>query len=158
MACEIVPATKEDIPNILALIQELAIFEREPDAVVVTEQILLRDGFGPAPLFYTLMARAQGKVVGMSFCYIRYSTWKGPRLYLEDLIVTENARGNGYGTLLFNATKILATDLGCSAICWQVLEWNQPAIDFYTAKGAVQNLGWLDMVMILTKSVRNDIA
>ena len=145
MAFHIRPAVPTDVPAVLSLIKELAVFEREPDAVIITEADLLRDGFGPQPLYHCLVGEEDGRVVGMSFCYIRYSTWKGPRLYLEDLIVTEAARGKGYGSTLFDATLLLAKELACTAVCWQVLDWNTPAIDFYAAKGAVRRDGWVDM-------------
>jgi GNAT superfamily N-acetyltransferase len=147
MSFTIAKATEADVPAILSLIKELAAFEREPDAVVVTEAVLLRDGFGFAPLYHCLVGKENGIVVGISFCYIRYSTWKGPRLYLEDLIVAHSARGKGYGSALFDATIELAKEMGCGAVCWQVLDWNTPAIDFYIKKGAVHNPGWLDMVL-----------
>jgi len=147
MTISITPATPADVPAILDLIRELAVFEREPDAVVVTEEVLLRDGFGAQPLYHCLVGRVGGEVVGISFCYIRYSTWKGPRLYLEDLIVHQEYRGQGYGSALFDATVHQAKVLGCSAVCWQVLDWNTPAIGFYEAKGAQRRDGWLDMFL-----------
>lgn len=149
MTLVIAPATPSDVPAILDLIRELAVFEREPDAVVVTEEILLRDGFGAQPLYRCLVGRVGDTVVGISFCYIRYSTWKGPRLYLEDLIVGEAYRGRGFGSALFDATEEMARALGCSALCWQVLDWNTPALDFYTAKGATRRDGWVDMFLEL---------
>jgi GNAT superfamily N-acetyltransferase len=145
VAVEIAIATEQDIDTILLLIQELATFELEPDATTLTAADLMRDGFGSQPLFTCLVARDEGLAVGMSFCYIRYSTWKGPRLYLEDLIVTKAARGKGYGSALWKATLALAKELGCSAVCWQVLDWNKAAVDFYYAKGANIKQGWLDM-------------
>jgi GNAT superfamily N-acetyltransferase len=149
MSFYITSALQEDVPAILALIEELAIFEREPDAVIVTQEILLRDGFGSNPLYKCLVCKESESVVGMSFCYIRYSTWKGPRLYLEDLVITKHARGKGYGSALFDATVKLAKELGCNAVCWQVLDWNLPALDFYTAKGAHIKDGWVDMFLTL---------
>jgi GNAT superfamily N-acetyltransferase len=141
------PAAPTDVPGILRLIRELATFEKEPDAVIVTEDLLLLHGFGPNPLFRCLVAVEDATVIGMSFCYIRYSTWKGPRLYLEDLIVDASARGRGIGSALFNETISLARTLACSAICWQVLDWNTPAIVFYEKLGAIHNPGWLDMYL-----------
>lgn len=147
MSLTITPATPADVPAILALIKELALFEREPDAVVVTEEVLLRDGFGRNPLYHCWVGRVGEEVVGISFCYIRYSTWKGPRLYLEDLVVREDCRGRGYGSALFEATMVKARELGCTALCWQVLDWNSAAIDFYEAKGALRREGWVDMFL-----------
>jgi GNAT superfamily N-acetyltransferase len=149
MPYRIEPAIPEDVPAILALIKELAVFEKEPEAVVVSEALLLEHGFGPQPLFTCLVAKEGVQLVGMSFCYIRYSTWKGPRLYLEDLIVTGAARGQGIGSALFDATIQLAKDLRCTAICWQVLDWNEPAQAFYEKKGAKYNPGWMDMYLEL---------
>lgn len=142
-------ATAEDAGAIMALIRELALFELEPDAVITSEEVLIRDGFGPEPHFHCLLAVSEGQVIGMSFCYIRYSTWKGKRLYLEDLIVTEAWRGTGVGSQLFDSTLALARVLGCNAVCWQVLDWNTQAIEFYKAKGGCVKEGWLDMQLEL---------
>ena len=142
-------ATPQDVGAILALIKELAIFELEPDAVVVTEEILLRDGFGPNPVYQCWVARVEGSVVGMALTYTRYSTWKGRRCYLEDIIVNERHRKMGIGGALFEAVVTYAKAEGHSAVCWQVLDWNTPAIDFYEKRSARRKDGWLDYELLV---------
>lgn len=97
--------TKEDVSSILSLITELAVFEKEPDAVVVTEADLLRDGFSENPLYYTFIAEENGEVIGIALYYYRYSTWKGKTIHLEDLIVRENKRGNRAGFALYKNNR-----------------------------------------------------
>ncbi len=125
-----------DMPAILELIKELAVFENEPDAVVVTVDDLLRDGFGVSPLFETFVAEHDGVIVGMALFYYRYSTWKGKTIHLEDLIVTEAARGTGAGSALYRAVIEQAKKEGLRRVEWAVLDWNTPAIDFYERSGA----------------------
>ncbi len=125
------PGTHEDMPRVWELVCELAEFERERQQVQTTPEILERDGFGEAPLFGLLVAQEESEVVGMALYYFRYSTWKGKRLYLEDLVVTESARGCGVGRALLEATIEAAREAGCSGLMWQVLDWNTPAIEFY---------------------------
>lgn len=129
-------AQKEDMPQVLVLIQELADFEKEPNAVTITADDLERDGFGNNPLFVCFVAEKAHNIVGMALVYTRYSTWKGPALHLEDLIVTENMRGKGLGTALLNEVVDYGHHLGVKRICWEVLDWNEPAIAFYQKKGA----------------------
>lgn len=130
-------ACKQDIPQILTLIKDLAAFEKEPDAVQVTEAELATYGFGSHPYWWAFVAEqkankaATSKIVGMALYYYRYSTWKGPLLYLEDLIIKEGFRGQGIGAQLMNHLKSEALEKGVKGLCWQVLDWNQPAIDFY---------------------------
>lgn len=133
------------MPAVLDLIRELAVFEREPDAVVVTVPQLIKDGFGPNPVFLCWVAEVEDEVVAMALCYVRYSTWKGPRLYLEDIVVRESMRGFGIGTALFKEVLTFAQEGPYSGMVWQVLDWNTPAIDFYTRFGAHKREGWLDM-------------
>ena len=135
---------KEDVPVLLKLIQELAIFEKEPDAVVVTEEELLADGFGNNPLYELFVAEVNGAVVAISLYYYRYSTWNGKCLYLEDLIVTEKYRGQGIGKALFTKTIEKAKDDGCRKMNWQVLDWNTPAIKFYEDFDATLDPEWLN--------------
>ncbi len=135
---------ERDVPALLRLIQELAIFEKEPDAVIVTEDELLQDGFGTNPLYGLLVAELEGTVVGISLYYIRYSTWKGKCLYLEDLIVTEKHRGEGVGHKLFRATLDVAKEKKCKKLNWQVLDWNTPAIDFYKKYDAYLDGEWIN--------------
>lgn len=135
---------KEDIPALLKLIQELAVFEKEPDAVVVTEAELLADGFGKNPLYGLYVAELDGEVVAISLYYYRYSTWKGKCLYLEDLIVTEKHRGKGIGKAMFEKTIQKAKEAKCRKMSWQVLDWNTPAIKFYEDFDATLDPDWLN--------------
>lgn len=128
--------TKEDVSSILSLIKELAVFEKEPDAVIVTEADLLRDGFSENPLYYTFIAEEDGKVIGMALYYYRYSTWKGKTIHLEDLIVRENKRGTGAGLALYKKIIEQGKLDGVKRIEWNVLDWNTNAIKFYEKSGA----------------------
>lgn len=127
---------KEDMPAVLSLIQELAAFEKEPDAVVVTAADLARDGFGENPLFHTFVAEIEGQIVGMALYYYRYSTWKGRTIHLEDLIIKEKMRGSGLGYQLYAAVIERGKKDQVRRIEWAVLDWNTPAIDFYIKSGA----------------------
>ena len=128
--------TKEDVSSILSLIKELAVFEKEPDAVIVTEADLLRDGFSENPLYYTFIAEEDGEVIGMALYYYRYSTWKGKTIHLEDLIVRENKRGTGAGLALYKKIIEQGKLDGVKRIEWNVLDWNTNAIKFYEKSGA----------------------
>ncbi len=128
--------TKEDVVSILSLIQELAVFEKEPEAVIVTETDLLRDGFSENPLYYTFVAEENEEVIGMALYYYRYSTWKGKTIHLEDLIVRENKRGTGAGFALYKKIIEQGKLDGVKRIEWNVLDWNINAIDFYEKSGA----------------------
>ena len=127
---------KKDMKAVLELIQELATFVKEPDAVVVTVADLERDGFGDNPLFYSFVAEFDGDVVGVALYYYRYSTWKGRTIHLEDLIVKEKMRGSGLGFALFAEIIAQAKRDKVRRIEWNVLDWNTPAIDFYIKSGA----------------------
>ena len=127
---------KEDMPAVLELIQELATFENEPDAVEVTVDDLERDGFDEIPLFYTFIAEENHEVVGIALYYYRYSTWKGKTIHLEDLIVKEKMRGSGLGFALYSEIIAQAKKDGVRRIEWAVLDWNTPAIEFYKKSGA----------------------
>jgi GNAT superfamily N-acetyltransferase len=138
------PGTAADVPLVLSLIRELATYERAPDAVVATEADLLRDGFGEAPLFRTLLAEVDGVPVGFAFFLLAYSTWRGqPTLHLEDLFVRPSARGNGVGRGLMRSLAAEALRLGCGRFVWQVLDWNTPSIRFYESLGAEVQREWL---------------
>ena len=117
-------ATKEDLPQVLDLVNELALYENAPEEVTITIDELEQDGFGSNPLYWILLALDVDKVVGMSFYYIRYSTWKGKCLYLEDLIVKEEYRRQRIGELLFEATIEVAKEMNAKLMTWQVLDWN----------------------------------
>ncbi len=138
------PATIADAQSIHDLIYELAVFEKAPEQMVNSVDDIKRDGFGSKPAFICFMAEYEGQVTGMSLCYIRYSTWKGQVLYLEDLVVKEAFRGRGIGKALFNHTIDYAKANGYARVSWQVLDWNQPAIDFYSKSGASFASEWLN--------------
>jgi GNAT superfamily N-acetyltransferase len=129
----------------MELVHELALYEKAPEEVTVTVQEFEDAGFGEKPVWKAFVAEEDGVILGFAVYYIRYSTWKGQRLYLEDLIVTETARGKGLGKLLFDRLIVEANELGFSGMVWQVLDWNEPAIDFYKKKyGATVEAGWLN--------------
>lgn len=130
------------MPDVLRLITELAVFEREPHAVVVTVDDLIRDGFGNDPLFYTFIAEHQGGIAGMALYYYRYSTWKGKTIHLEDLIVTEKARGSGVGMALYSKVIEQGKADNVRRIEWNVLDWNEPAVKFYEKSGAKILADW----------------
>ena len=141
------PGTKEDMPAVLDLIKELAAFEREPDAVVVTVDELVKDGFGPDPLFYTFIAEANNEVIGIALFYYRYSTWKGKTIHLEDLIVKQEKRGTGAGSALYKKVIKFARQEGVRRVEWVVLNWNTHAIQFYERSGAAIMRDWLTVQM-----------
>lgn len=129
-------ATKNDMTSVLELIQELATFEKEPDAVVVTVDDLVRDGFSENPLFQCFVAEVDGEIIGMALYYYRYSTWKGKTIHLEDLVVKENKRGTGAGFALYKEIIKQGKAENVRRIEWNVLDWNTPAIQFYEKSGA----------------------
>jgi GNAT superfamily N-acetyltransferase len=135
--------TIEDMSAVLELIKELATFEKEPNAVVVTVSELERDGFGESPLFYTFIAEQNNEIVGMALYYYRYSTWKGRTIHLEDLIVKEKMRGSGLGFELYSAVIAQSKNDGVRRMEWNVLDWNTPAIEFYEKSGAKVFKDWL---------------
>ncbi|MDG1262758.1 MAG: GNAT family N-acetyltransferase [Flavobacteriales bacterium] len=142
LKCSIRAGKAEDVPGLLKMIKELAKFEKAEDQVVLTEEQLLKDGFGSQPLFKLLVAEVGAETVGIALYYPRYSTWKGPTLYLEDLIVKETYRGNGYGTELLLALTKIAHQEHSARLEWQVLDWNEKAISFYEKMGAVIDKEW----------------
>ena len=143
--------TATDLPAALALIQELAVYERAPEAVVTTVASMTRDGFGPDRVFEFLLAEApsSGQLLGLALFFPAYSTWKGRMLYLEDLVVTEAARGQGIGLRLFEAVVAEARRQGAVRLRWQVLDWNEPAIRFYQRLGAHLDPEWLNGTLVL---------
>lgn len=137
MATTIRPATPADVGQILTFIRALASYEREPDAVTATEEDLLRHGFGESPYYQCVIADHQGKPAGFALYFFDYSTWLGrPGLYLEDIFVDPPYRGLGIGKALLQRLAAIALEKGCARLKWEVLDWNQPAIDFYQAMGA----------------------
>lgn len=134
--------TPTDMPAVLSLIKELAVFEKEPDAVVVTEEDLVRDGFSPNPLFHCFVAELNDQIIGIALYYYRYSTWKGKTIHLEDLIVREKERGIGAGMALYKEVIKQGEKDGVRRIEWAVLDWNQNAIDFYEKTGAKVLSDW----------------
>jgi GNAT superfamily N-acetyltransferase len=137
MATTIRKAAPADVPVILDFIRALAIYEREPDAVSATEEGLMRDGFGPNPFYFCLIADHDGAPAGFALYFFNYSTWMGrPGLYLEDLFVHPEFRGLGTGKALLQRVAAIAVENNCPRLQWEVLDWNTPAIDFYRAMGA----------------------
>ena len=134
--------TPKDMPEVLALITELAIFEKEPTAVVVTVENLIRDGFSQNPLFYTFVAEVQNEIIGVALYYYRFSTWKGKTIHLEDLIVKEKNRGIGVGFALYSEIIKQGKKDNVRRIEWNVLDWNTPAIAFYKKSGATVLNDW----------------
>lgn len=135
-------AEKKDMPSVLNLIKELAVFEKEPEAVEVNVEDLENSGFGPKPLFTCFVAEVDGKIEGMALVYFRYSTWKGKTVHLEDLIVREEMRGKGLGSLLYTKVIEYAREQGVKRTEWVVLDWNAPAIKFYEKSGATILKDW----------------
>jgi len=134
---------KTDLPRVLELVRELAAFERASHEVTNTVENMERDGFGQHPVFGFFVAERNDDIVGLSLFYYRYSTWKGKRIYLEDIIVTESERGKGIGKLLFERTMRKTLEDGCSGMTWQALDWNEPALNFYRKYNAKLDSEWI---------------
>ncbi len=149
-------AVAEDMPYVLDLIKELARFEKEADAVEVTVEDLVRDGYGENVMFHCFVAESGSEIVGMALVYNRYSTWKGPIIHLEDLVVSEAMRGSGLGTALLDAVVAYGAKIGVKRINWEVLDWNEQAIAFYEKKGARVLRDW-DVVQLDEKGIQNYI-
>ncbi|WP_372752865.1 N-acetyltransferase family protein [Mariniflexile sp.] len=150
-------AKKEDMPRVLALINQLAHYENEPDAVIVTVEDLEKDGFGEHPAFVCFVAEVNNKVEGIALVFHRYSTWKGKILHLEDLVVSDTMRGLGLGTALLDEVVKYGSQLGVKRINWEVLDWNKPAINLYEKKGANVLREW-NVVHLNEEGIKNYMA
>ena len=138
-------ATKPDCPRLLELVRELAAYEKAPDEVTVSAEHFEQSGFGKSPVWWAFVAEVDDTIVGFALYYIRYSTWKGERMYLEDIVVTNDWRGKGIGKLLMDRLIAEAKEKGWSAMMWQVLKWNEPAINFYTKYDAKFDGEWYNV-------------
>ena len=136
--------TPADIPAMMRLVRELAAYEKSAHEVENTEARMLADGFGENPIYGLIVAELEGEIMGISVYYFRYSTWKGKRLYLEDIVVAASQRGKGIGGLLFDATMRVSLETHCSGMLWQVLDWNAPAIHFYEKYDAHFDGEWIN--------------
>lgn len=147
-------ATAADMQSVHDLIVELAVYEKEPEAVILSVEDLKRDGFGTAPKFTCFVAEKAQVIVGIALVYKRYSTWKGEVLHLEDLIVSQKMRGTGLGTALLDAVVKHGHELGVKRISWEVIDWNESAIAFYEKKGAHVMRDW-DVVQLNESGIKN---
>ena len=134
---------KQDLSQVLDLIKELAFYEKALDEVTISLEDLINDGFGAHPYYWFIVAEHKNKIVGISFYFIRYSTWKGKFLFLEDFVVQEKWRGKGIGAMLFEATIDIAIEMNTKGMFWQVLDWNKPAINFYKKYDSIIENSWL---------------
>ena len=156
MKIEIRRAFKEDCQHLLELIDELAVYEKAPQEVTVTLEHFIESGFGQKPVWWGFVAvdhtdPKQERLVAFALYYIRYSTWKGQRMYLEDIIVTEQARGKGIGKLLMDQLIVEAREKKFTGMMWQVLEWNEPAINFYRKYEAHLDPEWINCSLHFSK-------
>jgi GNAT superfamily N-acetyltransferase len=145
-------AKREDVSSILKLIKALAKFEKEEFAVQITEKELAEDGFGENPSYSCIVAELEGKVVGFALYFIRYSTWQGRTVYLEDFLVDENYRSKGIGKRLFEEMIAIAKRLKVRQMSWQVLDWNEGAIRFYKKYNTEFAAEWLNARILIQKS------
>jgi GNAT superfamily N-acetyltransferase len=136
--------TQDDVPSVLGLIKELALYEKAPQEVTITLNELIADGFGPNPIYGLFVAEQENAIIGIALYYEKYSTWQGRCTFLEDIIVTESKRGNGIGHALFHAVIGVAKERNSARMEWQVLDWNEPAINFYKKYNAGLDSEWLN--------------
>ena len=141
-------AVRKDCTRMMELIQELATYEKAPDEVTVSLTHFEESGFGANPVWWALVAEAKGVVIGMALYYVRYSTWKGQRMYLEDILVTEDMRGQKIGSQLMDALIVEAKEKGFKGMNWQVLDWNEPAINFYKKYNANFDPEWVNCSIV----------
>jgi len=135
---------KEDLPRVLELITELAIYEKAPQEVENTVEEMINDGFNENPIYYLLVAENENNIIGIAIYYIKYSTWKGKCVFLEDIIVTESERGKGIGAKLFEEVIHKSKEMKVRRMEWQVLEWNEPAISFYRKYESKLDSEWVN--------------
>lgn len=136
--------TKADMPSVHALIYELAVYEKAPHEVTNTVEDMWVDGFGDNPVFFCLVAEVENKIVGTAIYHLKYSTWKGRGIYLDDIVVTENMRGKKIGSMLFDAVVKDSRTMNAKQLHWQVLDWNEPAIHFYKKYQANMDGEWIN--------------
>lgn len=144
MKIEVRKGQKEDLTGALKLIKELAVYEKAPSEVVVTVEQMQNWGFGPEKIFDFFVLLKEGEIIGLALYYYKYSTWKGKCVFLEDIVITEHERKNGYGKLLFNEVVKVAKHEGVERMEWQVLNWNTPAIQFYKKYNAIMDDEWIN--------------
>jgi GNAT superfamily N-acetyltransferase len=137
-------AVREDCARLMELVNELALYEKAPEEVTVTLEHFIDSGFGDKPVWWAFVAEVNGRVEGFALYYVRYSTWKGQRMYLEDILVTEKMRGQGLGKMLFDRLVEEAEEKKFAGMVWQVLDWNEPAINFYKKYNARFDGGWIN--------------
>lgn len=147
MEIKIRAAVREDCQRLLELILELAVYEKAPDEVTVSLEEFQESGFGNNPVWKAFVAEENGIIQGFGLYYIRYSTWKGCRMYLEDLLVTEKMRGKGMGKMIFDRLIEEAIEKDFKGMTWQVLDWNEPAINFYRKYNSDFDAGWLNVAL-----------
>jgi GNAT superfamily N-acetyltransferase len=154
MELKIRRAVKEDCPRLLELVKELALYEKAPEQVTVTLEHFEESGFGGKPVWWAFVATVPDpgsstgeRIDGFALYYIRYSTWKGQAMYLEDILITESQRGKGIGYILFQQLIEEAKEKGFNRIIWQVLEWNEPAINFYKKVNASFDAEWINCTL-----------